>query len=172
MNTNENENPPFTIRRATIEDLPSLVEFAVKLIRQHQAYDADRFTAFEPLADKYAEFFSDQSENRQAAILVAKLENRIVGYAFLKIEEESFLDVRTATVWLHDIYLDEAARGQQIGARLLDAAVEAARDLGSGSMMLSVSPHNERARKIFQQYGFRPTMLEMRLDFGNEENKI
>ena len=153
------------IRRATIEDLPSLVGFAVKLIRQHQAYDADRFNGFEPLEAKYTEFFPEQINNQQAVILVAELEKKIAGYAFLKIEEESFLDVRTATVWLHDIYIDEAARGAQLGRRLLDAAVEAAHNLGSSSLMLSVSPHNQTANKLFKDYGFRPTLTEMRLDF-------
>lgn len=162
---NDNANTRLKIRRATIEDLSALVEFAVKLIRQHQVYDADRFNAFEPLDKKYAEFFPEQLENKQAAILIAELEKQIVGYAFLKIEEESFLDVRTATVWLHDIYIDEAARGQNVGRRLLDAAVEAAHDLGSSSLMLSVAPQNEAANKLFKAYGFRPTLTEMRLDF-------
>lgn len=153
------------IRRATIADLSALVEFAVKLIRQHQAYDADRFNSFEPLDEKYAEFFPEQIENRQAVILVAELEKKIAGYAFLKIEKESFLDVRKTTVWLHDIYIDESARGQNLGRRLLDAAVNAAHDLGSSSLMLSVAPQNEAANKLFKAYGFRPTLTEMRLDF-------
>lgn len=55
----EDEQRKLQIRRATIEDLPALIEFAVKLIRQHQIYDADRFTGFEPLEDKYAEFFPE-----------------------------------------------------------------------------------------------------------------
>jgi GNAT superfamily N-acetyltransferase len=153
------------IRRATIEDLPALVNFAVKLIRQHQTYDADRFTAVEPLEDEYAKFFPEQLKNKQAVILVGALEKQITGYAFLKIEDESFLDVRAATVWLHDIYIDESARGAKLGMQLLAAAVEAARDLGSSSLMLSVSPKNETANKLFKAYGFRPTMTEMRLDF-------
>lgn len=73
--------------------------------------------------------------------------------------------MRTATLWLHDIYIDESARGKNIGRQLLDAAVEAARELGSRSLMLSVSPKNETANKLFKAYGFRPTMTEMRLDF-------
>jgi len=162
---NDNANTRLTIRRATIEDLSALVEFAVKLIRQHQVYDADRFHGFEPLDKKYAEFFPEQLENKQTAILIAELEKQIAGYAFLKIEEESFLDVRTATVWLHDIYIDESARGQNVGRRLLDAAVEEAHDLGSSSLMLSVAPQNEAANKLFKAYGFRPTLTEMRLDF-------
>ena len=161
----EDEQRKLQIREATIEDLPALVEFAVELIRQHQTYDTDRFVGFEPLADKYAEFFPEQLENKQVVILVAALEKQIAGYAFLKIEEESFLDVRAATVWLHDIYIDQTSRGKNIGRQLLNAAVESARDLGSSSLMLSVSPKNETANKLFKAYGFRPTLTEMRLDF-------
>lgn len=166
--SSRDEQRKFKIRRATFDDLPALVMLAVKLIRQHQIYDADRFTGFEPLEDKYAEFFSEHLKNKQAVILVAALEEQeeqINGYAFLKMEEESFLDVRAATLWLHDIYINESARSKNIGRRLLDAALEAAHDLGSSSLMLSVSPKNEMANKLFKTYGFRPTLTEMRLDF-------
>jgi hypothetical protein len=115
----EDEQGKLKIRRATIEDLPALIEFAVKLIRQHQTYDSDRFTAVEPLKDKYAEFFPEQLENKQAVILVAALEKQIAGYAFLKIEEESFLDVRATTVWLHDIYIDKRRAGRTSAGNFL-----------------------------------------------------
>ena len=159
------EKSEVKIRRATGGDLESLVAFAIQLFRQHQAYDRDRFQIAEPLAVRQREFFAEQINSEQTAFIVAESDEKIVGYAFLKIEEESFIDVRTATVWLHDIYLDEAARGRKIGERLLDAAKNAARDLGSDSLMLSVSPNNETAYKLFKDYGFRPTLTEMRLDF-------
>lgn len=70
----DDKSAKLRIRRAAIEDLPAPVEFAVKLIRQHQNYDAHRFTGFAPLEDKYAKFFPEQLKNKQAVILVAALE--------------------------------------------------------------------------------------------------
>lgn len=46
----------------------------------------------------------------------------------------------------------------------MDVAVEAARELGSSSVMLSVAAQNEVARRVFEKYGFRLTMHEMRVE--------
>ena len=41
---------------------------------------------------------------------------------------------------------------------------EAARRLGSTSLMLGVSPSNTLARQFYERLGMRATMLEMRLE--------
>lgn len=108
---------------------------------------------------------NEEIKKKNAVVLIAESESEIVGYAFLRIEEESFIELLKTSVWLHDIYLAETARGAGIGKTFFEAIKKAARDLGSDSLMLSVSPHNPTARKFFEQQGFRSTLIEMRLDF-------
>lgn len=155
------------IRRAKRKDLPKLVELALGLVRQHQNYDAQRFNLsnFEPIQDSYADFFTKQLRSKKAVILVAEFGETIVGYAFIRFESESFVDLINESAWLHDIYFDESARGKGIGKKFFAEIINAAKTLGSNSLMLSVSPHNTNAKKFFEQIGFRPTMQEMRLDF-------
>jgi GNAT superfamily N-acetyltransferase len=99
-----------------------------------------------------------------AALLVAELGAAPVGYAFVRMEEESIEDLRGVSAWLHDIYVAPEARGHGVGKKLVEAAIDAARSLGSNNLMLSVSPSNGPGRRLFERMGLRTTMIEMRLE--------
>src|SRR5262245_53374635 len=104
------------IRRANTNDLPILGKYGARLARQHHAYDQQRFTLFEPVEARFARFFEEQLIRQDAAILIADVNGSVVGYTFVRIEPESFLDLLSPAAWIHDIYVDEAARGKWIGA--------------------------------------------------------
>lgn len=157
--------------RATDKDLLIISELAIKLGQQHVGYDRQRFNfeSFAPIEKSYRDFFSEQLQNERAVILLAELNKTIVGYAFIRIEQKHFGDLLDAGAWLHDIYFEENIRGRGIGKQFFEEIIKVAKNLGSGSLMLMVSPHNTNARKFFEHCGFRPTMQEMRIDFENKE---
>lgn len=154
------------IRRATPNDLQVLGSYGGKLAHQHRGYDPRRFALFEPVEAEFARFYEEQLCREDAAILVAELAGRVVGYAFVRVEPESFVDALAATAWIHDIYIDESARGHGVGTRLMGATIAAAKELGSNNLMLSVAAQNEGARRVFEKHSFRLTMHEMRLDLA------
>lgn len=167
-----NINSELKIRRATIEDVSALGKLGSKLALQHIGYDKSRFTPVEPLEESHTAFFAGEIKNEKTVILILELDGEIAGYAFLRFEPASFVELIAAGAWLHDIYLTEAARGKGAGSLFFDEIIIEARKMNSKSLMLSVSPHNTTARKFFEQYGFRPTMQEMRLDFKPDEEKL
>jgi L-amino acid N-acyltransferase YncA len=59
--------------------------------------------------------------------------------------------LRTAEV---SIYLDESVRGQGLGKRLLEAALEAAPALGIDTILGFVFGHNVPSLRLFQGFGF------------------
>lgn len=69
------------IRRATPNDLSILGSYGAKLARQDHAYDSRRFNLFEPVEAEFARFYGEQLSREDAAILVAELERKVVGYA-------------------------------------------------------------------------------------------
>ena len=71
--------------------------------------------------------------------------------------------------WLHDIYIEDAARAQQAGKLLIEKSIEVAREMGADKLMLSVAAKNEFARKFFERRGFRETMVEMMFDLTKKE---
>ena len=83
----------------------------------------------------------------------------------MRMEPESIEDLRGAAAYLHDIYVAPKARGG-VACELVEAAKEAARELGSDCLMLGVSPHNAAAQRLFERAGMRPTMIEMRVELG------
>ena len=50
--------------------------------------------------------------------------------------------------------VDDQWRGQGVGSGLLDAAITWARSVGAHKVALQMWPHNERARGLYQKFGF------------------
>ena len=156
------------MRQAQETDLPHLARYGFALGRLHVGFDGERFATPQGGESAYAEFFRAEMQRPEAVLLLAVLGPQPVGYAFVRMEPMSLVDIRTAGAWLHDIYVDPEARRGGIGRLLLEAAKEAALRLGSSSLMLSASPHNTKAQALFQRAGLRPTMIEMRLELAQQ----
>ena len=152
-----------TVRRATRKDARAVAEFAIKLFAQHRNYDAHRFADISAV-EGAERFYGSQTEAPDAAVLVAEFENKVVGFAYLQYEAMDYANLLENAVWLHDIYIEEAARSQNAGKLLIEKSIAGARELGADKLMLSVAAKNEIARKFFERRGFRETMVEMMLD--------
>jgi GNAT superfamily N-acetyltransferase len=152
------------IRRATAADLPTLARFGAGLARQHHGYDPRRYHLFEPLEETYARFFAEQLGRADAALLIGEVGGRTAGYAFVRLEPESFEGLLPPSGWVHDLYVDAPERGAGVGTRLLDAALQELRRLGAERALLGVAPQNAGAARLFERRGFRPTLREMTLE--------
>jgi ribosomal protein S18 acetylase RimI-like enzyme len=150
-----------TIRRATLSDAPAIGALGLRLALQHQGYDAQRFFVFGAKEETFTDFFVEQLQRDDVAILVAEVEGEIVGFVFNRLEPASLVELCDTSGWIHDIFLDESARGHGLGKALLDAAIQALHELGAPIIKLAVSPKNETARRLFEKVGFRATMHEM-----------
>ena len=73
---------------------------------------------------------------------------RMLGLALLEREEEK------DCLLMDGIAVDEAARGQGVGTRLLQAIEGHARDLGKTSVRLDVIDTNPGARRLYERFGF------------------
>jgi GNAT superfamily N-acetyltransferase len=155
---------PIQIRRAEVKDLPILAEFGLALAELHGAFDERRFVVPEDGEVSFLRFFEGELGREDAALLVAEIAATPVGYAFVRIEAASLEDLRGRGAWLHDIYVIPDARARGVGRRLVEAAFDTARILGSTSLMLGVSPRNASGRALFDRMGFRATMVEMRAE--------
>src|SRR5687768_7112810 len=148
------------VRRATVDDAPTIADFALKLFAQHCEYDPVRFADLSN-REGAAWFYGEQTKARDAAVLVAEMEGKLVGFAYLQYEERNYAELIESAAWLHDIYVDEASRGTHIGTALIEAAKAAAKCLGGNKLMLTVAARNQFAREFFEQLGFKTTMVEM-----------
>jgi ribosomal protein S18 acetylase RimI-like enzyme len=56
--------------------------------------------------------------------------------------------------WIEDVVVDEAARGQGIGAALNEAALAHARSVGARTVDLTSRPSREEANRLYRRLGF------------------
>lgn len=155
------------IRRAEPRDIPALGDLGAALMRTHYAFDRDRFIPpgdGTEASEGYGEFLGSQLDARGVLVLVAERDRQVVGYVYAAIEPLSWKELRDECGFVHDLLVTEDARRSGVGDALLDRAIEWLREQGMPRVVLWTSPHNDKARRLFERRAFRPTMLEMTLE--------
>lgn len=150
------------IRRAIPADADIIAGYAGKLVAQHREYNPKRFTCLAN-HEQMAEYYSGQTASPNAVVLVAELNGKVVGFAYIQFEARNYAALLESAAWLHDIFVDETARGTNIGKSLIEASAKAAKELGADKLMLLAATENQFAQELFRQAGFRETMAEMML---------
>jgi ribosomal protein S18 acetylase RimI-like enzyme len=152
---------PVTVREAKKDDLPEVAKLAARLVRMHHALDPDRFMSFEPLEEGYAWWLGKELGNKDAVVVVAEMDTRIVGYAYGRNEERNWNDLLDAHGKLHDVFVDDAARRHGAATALVDEVVRRLAAMGAPRVILLTASKNTGAHRLFEGLGFRPTMIEM-----------
>jgi GNAT superfamily N-acetyltransferase len=153
-----------TIRPATAADQEALGRFGGALMRQHHAADPQRFIQVEHPETGYGRFLVSQLTNPAGVVLVADRSGEVVGYIWADVEGISWKDLRGPCGFVHDIFVDESARGLGAGRALMKAAVDWIRTHGRTQVVLWTKTRNDHAKALFRNLGFRSTMTEMTLD--------
>ena len=158
------------IRKATEKDIPRLIELLHQVNMVHHELRPD---LFKPNTTKY-----DEAELRQlladdlTPVFVYE-QMTVLGYAFVRIEQtqgDRLLQDRQ-TLYIDDLCVDIAARGQHIGSQLFDFVHRWAEQQGYQSITLNVWAGNESAFKFYQKAGMkiRKRCRELKLDKAPKE---
>jgi len=153
-----------TIRSATASDLEPLGRFGGALMRQHHTADPKRFIQVEHPEPGYGRFLVSQISEPNSLVMVAERSGTVIGYVFADVESTNWMELRGPCGVVQDIYVDEAARHQGAGRKLMSAAIDWIRSKGRSQVVLLTKDRNEHAQHLFTSLGFRPTMVEMTLD--------
>jgi ribosomal protein S18 acetylase RimI-like enzyme len=152
----------FFIRRAERPDLPALGRLGAALMRQHYEFDRQRFMAPGRSAEEgYAWFLGTQLESDGAVIFVAHRDETILGYVYVGIEPTSWKELRDECGYVHDILVTPEARRSGVASALMNAAFDWLKSRHMPRVVLSTAAANEAAQQLFDQLGFRTTMIEM-----------
>lgn len=150
------------IRRARPSDLPALGRLGALLMRQHHAFDGDRFM---PPGDDpeggYSWFLGSQLREGDAAILVAERGSEIAGYVYAAIEPRSWKELRDQAGFIHDVVVDERFRRSGVATALVEAVAAWFGSRQVPRIVLWTAERNEPAHRLFARLGFRRTMVEM-----------
>lgn len=149
------------VRPAVAKDAEALGRMGAGLARQHHAFDPLRFMLPEDVEAGYQWWLDRERRNKKAVVIVAERDGEVVGYCYGRLEGKDWNKLLDGYGELIDIWVEERARGQGIGALLVREACRLLTELGAPRVVLMSASKNEAAQRLFRQLGFRPTMVEM-----------
>lgn len=154
--------PDIAIRRARESDLPALGRLGALVIRQHHAFDRDRFMppGLDPEGG-YSWFLGTQLREDDVAILVAEHASEIAGYVYAAIEPRSWKELRDEAGFIHDVVVDERFRRAGVATALVEAVAAWFGSRHVPRVVVWSADRNEAAQRLFARLGFRRTMIEM-----------
>ncbi len=150
-----------TVRGARPEDLGPVSRFAGELLRQHHAFDGERFLEVKHPEEGYRHFLGGELKDPRAVVVVAEENGVVVGYAYGRIEPRNWNDLLDSCGKIHDVFVDPSMRGRNVGAALMRELMARLKALGAPRVVLLTATQNVGAHKVFAKLGFRVTMLEM-----------
>jgi GNAT superfamily N-acetyltransferase len=146
------------VRRAMIEDVPTLVHLFQELDRLQRDWRV--FTPRPGFYDVVGLKYRKAMGTDQAVVLVAEDEGDVVGMAYGEVRVPSrFSDERALEV--SGVVVRAGHRGKGVGRALVREAAQFAIDKGVGWVELKTFSPNERAMDFWEGLGFRPRVVQL-----------
>lgn len=149
-----------TIRRAKEADIPKLIDLLEQVLLVHHKVRPDLFQekGVKYTESELAELVADDSR----PIFVYEDESgTVLGHMFTVIEESHAPKVSHKTLFIDDLCVDEAARGQKIGEQLYRFALQYAKEIGCYNLTLNVWSANKSAVRFYERQGLTPQETRM-----------
>ncbi|MGC4034771.1 MAG: GNAT family N-acetyltransferase [Chitinophagaceae bacterium] len=146
------------IRDATIQDVPTLLQFEQEIIQAEREFD-------DSLKEGHIHYydFPFLVTSSLAKVMVAEINNEIVGsgYAVIKEAEPYLRHSRFAYIGL--MYVKPAHRGRGINQQVLQVLKEWLTENNISELRLVVYNDNLTAKNAYLKAGFNAHVLEMRM---------
>ncbi|MFD2099492.1 GNAT family N-acetyltransferase [Flagellimonas iocasae] len=148
-----------TVRNATLEDLPILLNFEQGIITAERPFDV---TIKEDPVSYYD--LERMIKDEDSCVVVAEMEGKVVssGYAISK-RARHYLD-HEFYAYLGFMYTDPGFRGKGINALIVDELKKWSKEKGFKEIRLTVYNDNLPAIKAYEKVGFKKHIIEMRLE--------
>ena len=149
------------IRFAQEKDIPKIGDLLCQVDLVHHQGRPDLFKIGRKYTDEELKIVLQDSTR---PILVAVDDaDRVLGYCFCMlqqhIDDHVLTDVKT--LYMDDLCVDAACRGQHIGKGLYEAAVDLAKRLDCYNLTLNVWSCNPSAQRFYESLGMSPQKIGM-----------
>jgi len=147
------------IRKAIEAEIEILLSFEKGIIDTERPFD-------DTLKDGEIHYYDliELISNKRAEVLVAVVNNEIVGSGYAKILPAEPFQKYTAYAYLGFMYVKPAFRGQGINKKILHGLMDWAKSQNLTEVRLKVYDKNTIAKNAYLKAGFKPDLLEMRLE--------
>lgn len=147
------------IRRASLAELPQLLEFEQRLIAAERPFA-------ENLKDGRISYY-DLEElivDDGAEVLVAELDNQLIASGYAKIKPSKAYLKHSYFSYLGFMYVDPEYRGKGLNKRIIEALMEWSKRQGIYELSLEVYSENTQAIRAYEKAGFSKNLVEMRIE--------
>ena len=148
-----------TVRDATADDLPRIVELLAQL-----SPDEPREELGPPLPEVYQRAFREMVADSGQRLLVAEPDGRIVGTVALVIIPNLTHQGRPYAI-VENVVVDAAERSAGYGELLLRYAMEEARRAGCYKLSVTSNKRRKDAHRFYERLGFDATHEGYRVEF-------
>ena len=151
-----------SIRKATSRDLPAINDLLREVLAVHHAGRPD---LFRPEGKKYTDgellaIFADPL----TPVFVYDRDGEVLGYIFCALQQQDSGSLQAVrTLYIDDLGVNPAYRGQQIGRALFGHAKAFARESGCHNLTLHVWECNPGARAFYEALGLKPQYTSMEM---------
>lgn len=150
-----------TVRRAEARDIPALMRLLVQVNMVHHNGRPDLFKG---PTTKYTkeELAAILSDDATPVFVCVDENDTVLGHGFCVLQHfGGQLMEEVDTLYIDDICVDEAARGQHVGAALYRHIVDYARSLGCYNVTLNVWSCNPGAMAFYERMGMKAYKVGM-----------
>jgi phosphinothricin acetyltransferase len=151
----------FTVRPATLADLPAVLDILNEAIRNTTAsYEYEPRTL-----ESRIEWFQDHQRDGYPVFVAVAADGQVVGWSSLSRYHQRFGYRFTAE---NSVYVAAGRRGRGVGKLLLPPLLEAARTMGLHAIIAVIDSQNATSIKLHHRLGFRQVGLfkEVGFKFG------
>lgn len=152
------------IRLATKADIPRLQELLGQILAVHHEARPDIFKA-EGSKFTNQELEDLLSDSQKPVFVYTDDQGHILGHLFLIIKEvregEEGALLPRKTLFIDDLCVDALARGQRLGEKLYQFALDYAKELGCYNLTLHVWNDNAGALRFYERQGMTARYTEM-----------
>ena len=148
------------IRLASSLEIPGMIDLLQQVGEVHHQIRPDLFRAG---AQKYNEAdLAALLQDPERPIFIAEIDGKVAGYCFciFQITEGNPVLCDRKVLYIDDLCVDEAIRGQGIATKLYEHTLAFAREQGCQAVTLNVWYGND-ALKFYEKCGMKPQKIGM-----------
>ena len=159
-----------TIRDATEDDLPEVVNLWGMLASHHESISDDFKLAWDSKR-KWAQYLEHKFSEISTKLIVAEEKEKLVGFMLCLLSPNQPVFKERKIGVIADVYVLESLRRKGLANKMLEVAITWFRKNKVRSVQLAVAHANLEARAVWRSLGFEPYMLYKRLDLDKLERR-
>ena len=153
----------YTLRKATLDDLSTLLDFEQGLIHAERPMDPTIQEGDISYYDIGALITGNDSE-----VIVAEFEGNIVASGYARIKYDRNYLKHDKQGYLGFMFVTEEHRGNGLNGLIIEKLIEWCRANAIYEIRLDVYQDNPQAIKAYEKAGFKKHMITMRLDANDQ----